>query len=109
MSCMLTDQYRFYVFCQRDSSEAGPVRVKGCRGGKRWPPGTLAKGLTRDNEPKKLECLKGLRGETVVGLLRVSALSFHNDPGPGAREALGSRAAPPESGCCSFSPDGFLP
>lgn len=59
MSCMLTDQYRFYVFCQRDSSEAGPVRVRGCRGGKRWPPGTLAKGLTSNNEPEKLECLKG--------------------------------------------------
>lgn len=25
----------------------------------KWPPHTLAKGLTRDNEPKKLECLKG--------------------------------------------------
>lgn len=59
MSCMLTDPYWFYVFCQRDSSEAGPGRAKGVQGRDRWLPGTLAKGLSRDNEPKKLQCLKG--------------------------------------------------
>lgn len=42
---MLTDQYWFYVFCQRDSSEAGPVRARG--GGGRsgphilWPKASL--------------------------------------------------------------------
>jgi hypothetical protein len=38
---MLTDQYWFYVFCQREgSSEAGPIRARGCKEGATTPPPT---------------------------------------------------------------------
>lgn len=66
----------------------------------KWPPYTLAKGLTRDNEPKKLECLKGNNNNNKEERAErrlswdccVSALSFHNGPGPGARQSLGQQS-----------------
>lgn len=81
-------------------------------------PGTLAKGLTSDNEPKKLEGLKGNNNnnkeERAEGRLSwdccvcpLCAPTMARGREPGGR--WGSRAAPSESGGCSFSPDGFLP
>lgn len=85
-------------FVKETTVKLGP-RGRGVRRREKWPPHPLAKGLTRDNEPKKLEYLKGNnnnnkeeRAESVVGLLCVSALSFHNGPGPGARESLGQQS-----------------
>ena len=116
---MLTDPYWFYVFCQRDSSsEAGPGRAKGVLGRERWLPGTLAKGLSRDNKPKKLECLKGnnnnnkeeraerrLSWDCCVCQLCPSTMAQGQEPG----RRWGSRGVPAESGCCSFSPVAFFP
>lgn len=78
---MLTDQYRFYVFCQRDSNEAGPVGPRGHRRRESWPPHALAKGLARDNEPKEREGLKGNNNNQKEeraerGLLRDGCVSF---------------------------------
>lgn len=96
MSCMLTDQYRFYVFCQRDISEAGPARA-GVPRWAPWPPHAPARGLTGDNKPKKPKCLKGNNnnnGEERAegrsrGLVCVSALSFTmaRDQEPGGHGA----------------------
>lgn len=104
---MLTDQYRFYVFCQRDISEAGPARA-GVPRRAPWPPHAPARGLTGDNKPKKPKCLKGNNnnnGEERAegrsrGLVCVSFV-LHNGPGPGAGRSRGSRAAPSEHGAHS--------
>lgn len=84
----------------------------------KWPPYTSAKGLTRDNEPKKLECLKGNHNNNkeeraerrpswdwCVCPLCPSTMAQGQEPG----SHRGSRAAPSESRRCSFSPNGFLP
>lgn len=88
------------------------------QGREKWPPHTLAKGLTRDNEPKRLQCLKGnnnnntekraerrLSWDCCVCQLCPSTMAQGQEPG----SHWGSRAAPSESRCCSFSLDGFLP
>lgn len=99
---MLTDQYWFYVFCQRDSSsEAGPIRARGCKEGETTPPHTLGpKGLTSNNKPKELVCLKhkhnNHKEERAERRLSwdccvCQLCPHHNGAGPGARRSWGSR------------------
>lgn len=99
MSCMLTDQYWFYVFCQREgSSEAGPIRARGCKEGETTPPPLGPKGLTSNNKPKELVCLKhkrnnhkkkGLRGDCrwIVVYVSFVLATMAQAQEPGGHEA----------------------